>query len=257
MPRLSVAIITNNEEKNIARCLESVSFADEIIVVDSHSSDNTRSVAEAHGARVYVRDWKGYGPAKREAVKLASGEWILSLDADEALSPELQAEIKYKLKEGLTHPGYYIKRKTQFLGRWIMHCGWYPDYVLRLFKKDSGNFNEAAIHEKVVLDGKAGTLDGEILHYCYQTIEQYLEKSNRYTSMGARKAYEAGRRAGWFDLTLRPMFSFINHYIFKSGFLDGTEGLILSVLSAQAVLHKYSKLRQIQKGPASEVDHAG
>jgi len=256
MPKLSVTIITNNEEKNIGLCLESVSFADEIIVVDSHSSDNTRSIAEQHGARVFIRDWKGYGPAKREAVKLASGEWILSLDADEALSPKLQLDIKQALDGDSEFTGFYLKRKTQFLGRWIMHCGWYPDLVLRLFRKDKGNFNDSLIHEGVELDGRAGTLDGEILHYCYQSMEQYLEKSNRYTSIGAREAYKAGKRAGWFDLTVRPVFSFFNHYILKSGYLDGTEGLILSALSAQAVLHKYSKIRQIQRGLVSGDDIA-
>ena len=247
MPKLSVAIITKNEEKNIERCIDSVSFADEIVIVDHFSLDNTAELAESLGAVIYSRDWNGYGPAKQEAVNLASGKWILSLDADEAVSLELAEQIKRVIAEDNDITGYYIRRKTKFLGKWIHHCGWYPDYILRLFRKESGNFSDDIIHEKVVLKGNASRLNGEILHYCYQTLEQYLKKSNGYTTEGAKQAFKKGKRAGLFDLTIRPIISFISHYIFKAGFLDGIEGLIISALSAQAVFHKYAKLRRLNQ----------
>lgn len=247
MKRLSVTIITKNEERNLPRCLESVSFADEIVVIDSQSTDRTKETAEELGALVYDHVWRGYGPAKREAVARASGDWILSLDADEALSEELAGEIKRVVESDHSCDGYFVRRRTKFLGRWMRHCGWYPDYVLRLFKKEKGNFNEAQIHESVEVSGKTGKLEADILHYCYETLEQYLEKSNRYTTLGAEAAYKNGKRTRLFDLTTRPWFSFINHYILKAGFLDGIEGLQVSLLSAQAVFHKYTKLRQLQR----------
>ncbi len=247
MPQLSVTIITRNEEKNLGRCIESVPFADEFIVVDSGSTDGTRLVAEKHGAQFFEHEWKGFGAAKQEAVRRATGKWILSLDADEALSPELAGLIQAAIARNDDTAGYYMKRKTLFLGRWIKHCGWYPDYVLRLFRKDSGNFNDSFIHEKVIVNGPTAKLNGDILHFCYETVEQYLQKSNRYTTIGAREAFIKGKRARWFDFTARPVFSFLRHYIFKLGIFDGYEGLILSFYSAQAVLHKYNKLRQYER----------
>jgi glycosyltransferase involved in cell wall biosynthesis len=244
MPDLSAVIITKNEEANIARCLDSIKFADELILVDSESIDRTVEIAKSYGARIIHHTWNGYGPAKREGVNAATCRWVLSLDADEALSPELADEIKEVITAEKEYAGYYLKRKTMFLGRWIYHCGWYPDYVLRLFLKSKGNFNDALIHEEVILDEPAGHLKGEILHYCYRDLEQYFEKSNRYTTLGAEDAYNKGKRAVLTDFILKPPASFIKHYIIKQGFRDGLEGFILSVLSAQAVFTKYAKLRK-------------
>jgi len=247
MKKLSVVVITRNEEKNIRRCLESVSWADEIVVVDSHSTDRTVEIASELGARVYNIEWNGFGPAKREGVDKASGEWILSLDADEVVSGELAAEIKKALEGDNEYSGYYILRKANFLGRWIYHCGWYPDPVLRLFEKSRGDFNDALVHEKVLVEGRVGRLKGELWHYSYPTLESYFVKFNRYTAMGAEAALQRGKRAGWFDILVKPPVSFLKHYIVKQGFRDGWEGFLISILSSAAVLVKYAKLRELEK----------
>lgn len=254
MPNLSAVVITQDEESNIKRCLQSLQMADEIIVIDSGSTDRTVEISESMGARVYPKQWTGYGPAKKEGVSKASGKWIISLDADELLSPELAKEISGTVLLETENSGYYIKRKTNFLGRWIYHCGWYPDYVLRLFKKANGDFNDSVVHEKVVLNGKAGYLKGEILHYSYKNVEQYFKKFNNYTTMGAEQAYKSGKKAGWYHIAFKPPVAFIKHYIMKRGFLDGLEGFIISVLSAIAVMVKYSKLKEIIKRGKSGVD---
>ncbi|MFQ6007400.1 MAG: glycosyltransferase family 2 protein [Candidatus Zixiibacteriota bacterium] len=244
---LSVVIITKNEERNIARCLESVKWADEIIVIDDHSTDRTREIASRYGAQVYTIPWRGFGQAKREGVRRAQGDWILSIDADEEVSSELAGEIRRILSNGTPFAGFYLSRKTNFLGRWIHHSGWYPDPVLRLFQKKQGNFSEAAVHEKVLLDGNVGFLKGELLHYSYPNMEHYLEKSNRYTTLGAEAAWRNGKKSRWFDIVVRPPLAFIKHYVSKQGFRDGFEGFIISVMSAVAVFVKYAKLRQLMK----------
>jgi glycosyltransferase involved in cell wall biosynthesis len=245
MKKLSVVVITRNEEQNIRRCLASVSWADEIVVIDSGSDDRTVEMARELGARVFAFDWRGFGPAKREGVDKATGEWILSLDADEVVSAELAAEIKKVLSEDNDYSGYYMPRKANFLGRWIYHCGWYPDPVLRLFDKSRGNFNDVIVHEKVLVEGRVGRMKGEILHYSYPTLDSYFLKFNRYTTMGARAAFQAGKKAGWFDLLVKPPASFFKHYIVKQGFRDGWEGFLISILSSVSVLVKYAKLREM------------
>ncbi len=247
MKALSAVIITKNEEANIRRCLESLKFADEIIVIDSHSTDQTISIASQLGAQVFTRPWQGFGPAKQAGVDCASGQWILSIDADEEVPHELAAEIKAMIDSSNGCSAFYLKRKTMFLGRWILHCGWYPGYVVRLFKKNEGKFDNAIVHEKVEFQGRAGYLDCDLLHYSYPDLESYLTKFNGYTTLGAQEAHRAGKRAGWPDLILKPPFSFIRHYIIKQGFRDGREGFILSVLSSLAVLVKYAKLYTLQK----------
>lgn len=246
MPDLSAVIITRNEEDNIARCLESLKIADEIIIVDSGSSDRTIEIAGSMGAEVLSHPWSGYGPAKREGVKRAGGPWILSLDADEVLTPELAEEINKVMHNGSDRVGYYVKRKTSFLGRWIYHSGWYPDYVLRLFLKSRGNFDNAVVHEKVVIDGPTGYLNGELLHYSYKTLEQYFDKFNVYTTLGARDLFRQGKRCGLIALTIKPAASFIKHYFTKMGFLDGLEGFVISLLSAASVFVKYLKLKEFE-----------
>ena len=239
---LSVVIITRNEEKNLPRCLEAVKWADEIVVVDSSSEDRTVEIATQFGARVQSVSWKGYGPAKRAAVEIAQGKWILAVDADEEVSPELADEIKKIISSDDHVDGYYLPRRTNFLGRWINHSGWYPDYVLRLFLKSRGNFNVATVHEEVVLEGSKAYAKGELRHYSYPDLETYFEKFNRYTALGAEKAMLQGKTTGWYDLLVRPPAAFIKHYITGQGFRDGKEGLIISVLSSVAVFVKYAKL---------------
>lgn len=249
---LSVVVITKNEEANLGRCLESVKWADEIIVADSHSTDRTLEIARNFSARICTVDWHGYGPAKRAGVALATQEWVLSLDADESVTPELADEIRRIISTPGGPHGYAITRRTNFLGRWIYHCGWYPDPVLRLFRRTHGNVTDSVVHERVEIDGPPGRLNGELLHYSYPTLELYLAKSNVYTTLGAQAAFRRGRRTRWFDLVLRPPVSFIAHYFLRQGFRDGGEGLIISVLSAVAVFVKYIKLRQLERNGMSD-----
>jgi len=245
--KLSVVIITKNEEHNIRRCLESVKWADEIILVDSQSTDKTVDIAGEYGAKIFSPEWKGYGFAKREGVNNASGEWVLSIDADEEVTPELAEEIKMILTADEIYDGYLINRHTNFMGKWINHCGWYPDYLLRLFRKGSGNFNDAVIHEKVEIKGKTRELKSKLLHYSYPTMEAYLERFNQYTTIGAEAALASGKKAGNFDIVFRPFISFIDHFLTHQGFQDGIEGFIISVMSSVAVMVKYVKLRHLQK----------
>jgi len=247
MTKLSVVLITKNEESNIRRCLDSVQFADEIIVVDSGSTDKTVAIAESYRAKIFGHEWRGFGPAKQAGVEKASGDWILSIDADEEVTPELASEIKSKIENDNGTCGYYFKRKTKFLGRWILHCGWYPDYVLRLFQKEKGRFDNAIVHEKVVTDGPVNYLNSELLHYSYPDLEHYLIKFNRYTTMGAEEEFRKGRKTKLSDIAIKPAAAFVKHYLIKQGFRDGTEGFVLSFLSSMSVMVKYAKLRLLWK----------
>lgn len=245
--KLSVVIITKNEEHNIRRCLESVKWADEIILIDSKSTDKTVEIAVEYGAKIFTIEWKGYGPAKQEGVNNASGEWILSIDADEEVTPELAVEIKKCLAADEGFDGYLINRHTNFMGKWINHCGWYPNYLLRLFRQGTGNFNDAVIHEKVEISGKTRELKSELLHYSYSNLEDYLERLNQYSTIGAEVALKSGKKAGNFDIVFRPIISFIDHFLTHQGFQDGIEGFIISAMSSMAVMAKYVKLRHLQK----------
>jgi glycosyltransferase involved in cell wall biosynthesis len=247
MKKLTVIVITKNEIANIERCLRSVAWADEVIVVDTHSTDGTPEKAASLGARVISRDWDGYGPTKQAALDLATGEWVLSIDADEEVSKELSSQIQGAIEESGGCNGFVMPRLTNFLGRWIYHCGWYPDPVLRLFRREKGRFDSAQVHEKVMVDGKVGKLSGNVLHYSYPDLDSYFSKFNRYTTMGAHQLASSGIRAGISDLTIRPIIAFIKHYISKRGFLDGAEGFLVSVFSSMAVMVKYAKLRHMNK----------
>lgn len=244
---LSVVVITRNEEANIGRCLQSVAWADEIIVVDSCSADRTVEIARAHNARIVPNEFHGYGPAKRSGVAQATQEWILSLDADECVSDKLAAEIRAIVGGVGAYDGYHVNRRTNFLGRWIGHCGWYPDPVLRLFRRTKGDINDAVVHERVDVLGPVGRLKADLLHYSYPTMEHYLTKSNVYTTLGALEAHRNGRRGHWYDIVFRPPVAFIKHYLVRQGFRDGLEGLIISVMSSVAVFVKYTKLRHMNK----------
>lgn len=247
MTRLSAVIITYNEEQNLARCLESVKFADEIVVVDSHSTDRTCDIAQHYGAKVIFVEWQGFGAAKQAGVDASSGEWILSIDADEEVSDPLKEEIQRVIERHGRHVGYEMPRKTNFLGRWINYSNWYPDHVLRLFRRENGRFNDAVVHEKVVVNGPVGRLKNDLLHYSYPSLDVYFEKFNRYTTVGAVEAYKAGKRAGWPSVAIKPVAAFVKHYVTKQGFRDGLEGFLISVLSSAAVMVKYAKLRDIER----------
>ena len=240
--KVSVTIITLNEEANIRQCLESVRWADEIIVSDSGSADRTASICREYGARVYHDAWHGYGKQKNICASRASNAWILNVDADERITPELKDEILGVLKEG-GKDGYRIARKNYFGARWIKHCGWYPDYNIRLYRKDRGSFNEVKVHEAVTVDGAVGTLKNPLVHLTYKDIPHYFARMQRYSTLAAEEMKDRGKTAGALDVILRPPFTFLNMFVLKLGFLDGQMGLTLSMLYARYTHAKYSKLR--------------
>ncbi|MFH1313153.1 MAG: glycosyltransferase family 2 protein [Candidatus Eisenbacteria bacterium] len=239
--RISAIVITHNEEANIEECLRSVAWADEIVVVDAMSTDRTFEIAAGFTDRVLRKPWEGYAAARRHAIAAAGSEWILSLDADERVTPELRAEIEAHLAAP-DADGYLIPRKAYFLGRWIRHCGWYPGHVIRLFRKDRARVTEKMVHEGIRVDGRVGTLNNHILHYTYRTAEAYFDRFNRYTSLAAKESHLKGKKAGLADILLRPPSQFLKMYIIKLGLLDGLQGFILCVFSACYVFTKYVKL---------------
>ncbi|MFH1860495.1 MAG: glycosyltransferase family 2 protein [bacterium] len=241
---ISVIIITHNEEKNISECLKSVKWADEIVVVDAFSHDDTKKLAEEFGAKVFQTEWQGYGKQKNYALSCATMDWILSIDADERITPELADEIQ-GVMQNPKMDGYQICRKAYFLGKWIRHSGWYPDYCLRLFHKGRGVFAEKQVHEYVELSGSIGQLDGAMLHYTDNNLNHYLSKLGRYTTLAADELGAKGKKASLGDLIIRPLFIFFKMYILKKGFLDGIHGFVLAVLSSFYVFVKYAKLWEI------------
>jgi len=245
---ISAVIITLNEEANIEDCLASVSWAREIVVVDARSTDRTREIALRFTPEVHERDWEGYSEAKGFAMSKASSEWVLSLDADERVTPELRREIE-SLTAGPGVDGYMVPIKPLFLGRWIKHSGWYPGYKLRLFRKDRAAMTNKKLHEGIRVEGEVGKLLNPLLHYAYPTVRSYFEKFSRYTDLAAGELHEQGKRAGAFDIITRPVFSFLKMYLFKLGFLDGLEGFVLCVFSSFYVFVKYVKLRELERQP--------
>ena len=242
MPQISAVIITRNEEKNIMKCLSSIDWADEIVVVDSGSTDDTKKIASEFTQKVFDMKWEGFGKAKDFAKDKATHQWILSLDADEVVTGDLKEEIQSVIKSDKAFDGYYIPRRSNFLGKWIRHGGWYPDYVLRLFKKNKAKFSHSAVHEKVKVNGSIGYLGNPLLHYTDPNFDHYLEKLNRYTSLSAEELFRKGKRAKVFDIIFRPLAAFLKMYFAKRGFVDGLHGLILAVSSAFHVFSKYVKL---------------
>jgi glycosyltransferase involved in cell wall biosynthesis len=243
MATLTVITISLNEEMNIVPCLESVRWADEIIVVDSGSSDRTVELARQFTSNVFSIDWQSYGAARNFGMSHATGEWILWLDADERVTPELAGEIREILKRDDERiVGYAIARRAYFLGRWIKHCGWYPSRVVRLFRKQHGRFTERRVHEKLELKGETAPTRFDLLHFTDPDLHHYLLKFNKYTSLGADDLYGAGRRFRISDLILRPIFQFFKMYLLRRGFLDGMPGFILCVLSSAYVFAKYAKV---------------
>ncbi|MHA3902162.1 glycosyltransferase family 2 protein [Castellaniella sp. WN] len=239
---LSVIVITKNEAAHIGDCLDSVSFADEVIVLDSGSMDGTREIARARGARVEVSpDWPGFGPQKNRALDLAGGDWVLSIDADERVTPELARAIRQAI-EAPAAEAYRIARLSNFCGRWIRHSGWWPDYVVRLFRREAGRFTDAAVHEHVEVRGRVATLPGHFLHYPYASLEVFIDKINRYSTEAARGAFERGRRTSALGPFGHGAWTFIRHYVLRCGFLDGWQGLVLAGMAATGSFYRYVKL---------------
>jgi glycosyltransferase involved in cell wall biosynthesis len=247
VPKISAIVVVYNEEKKIRRCLESLRWTDEIIVVDSFSRDRTKEIASVFTDKIFDVKWEGFGKKKEFARGKASGDWVLSIDADEVVSDQLKAEIKKVIQEDQGFEGYHIPRLSNFLGKWIRHGGWYPDHVLRLFKKSKARFDQSLVHEKLILDGKAGSLKNELLHYTDPTIDHYLSKMNKYTALGAEKLFQEGKSASPFDLILRPAGVFFKMLVLKFAFLDGWHGFLLACLSSFHVFAKYAKLWHMRK----------
>ena len=239
---LSVIIITKNEAKHIVACLESVAFADEFIVVDSGSTDNTVELAREFGARVEITtDWPGFGPQKNRALDLATGDWILSIDADERVTPELALAIQAAIAAPQAD-AYDIPRLSEFCGRFIRHSGWWPDYVLRLFKRGTARFTDAAVHERVVSQGSVLKLKSHFEHYPYPNLDALINKINRYSSDAAAMMYARGKRATIFSAMGHGFWTFVRIYLIRRGFLDGRHGLVLAVTAAAGSFFRYAKL---------------
>ena len=252
MPMLSVAIITYNEETNLARTLASVAFADEVIVVDSGSTDSTVQIAQNMGAKVHHRDWPGFAAQKNFAIEQCVGDWVLSLDADEELSPELRTQIRTLLPTNPPADAYYLKRRNLFLNRWIKHGGYYPDPKLRLFRRTTVNFahspkfEDRPVHETMVFDGESATLDFDLIHHAYPTLEGYLEHMDRYSTLGAKLLVQNNRTsrswpAFYWNVLVVPHLTFVWNYVVRFGFLDGREGLLLHLYHSAYVSWKYAK----------------
>ena len=243
MPKLSVTIITRNEAGDIGAALESVSWADERIVVDSCSTDETVAIATTHGARVVSREWPGYVQQKNYAASLAANDWILSLDADERVTPALADEIRTTLQREPDGRGFWIPRVTFHLGRWIRTTDWYPDYQLRLYDRRAAEWTGQYVHEGVTVNGRVSRLRRELEHYAYRDVAEHQETIDHYTTLAAKQMFEQGRRASSLDVALQPAFAFFRNYILKRGFLDGSVGYTISKMNAQYVGLKFRKLR--------------
>ena len=254
MPKLSVTIITLNEARHIEACLASVAWADEILVVDCGSGDGTADLARAAGARVIVRDWPGYAAQKNFAAGEVVHEWILSVDADERVTPALALEIRRVLATEPSDAGYRIPRITWHLGRWIRGTDWYPDPQLRLYDRRRARWQSRRVHESVTADGPVGRLLHPMQHYAYRDVSHHVETMNRYTTLAAEEMAAAGRQAGTLDLVVHPAAAFVRNYVLKRGFRDGLAGLIISTMNAFYVFLKFAKLWAIRNPPADRPD---
>jgi len=240
MPRLSAIVITRNEAANIGECLDSVGFCDERIVVDCGSSDTTVDIARAKGARVDINAWRGFGPQKNHALSLATGDWVLSVDADERVAPELADAIKAALAD-TDADGFEFPRRSSFLGRQMRHSGWFPDYVLRLFRRGKGRFDDARVHERVICDGVVKRLNAPLLHYPVLKLEDALSRMDRYSTASAQTIIASGQHVSFFAGIGHGLFTFLRLYVLRGGFLDGAEGFLLAVANAEGSYYRYMK----------------
>lgn len=248
MPQISVVIITYNEEKNIARCLDSVKdVADEIVVLDSFSTDNTQAICQSKGVSFYQHKFDGHIQQKNRAITYAKHPHILSLDADEALDDTLKKSI-LEVKSNWNKDGYYMNRLTNYCGHWVKHCNWYPDAKLRLWDSRKGEWTGINPHDKYELkegDKNTGHLKGDILHYSYYSVEDHYKQVEYFTNIASKAFFEAGKKAPLYKLFVNPIAKFIDHYVLHLGFLDGNAGYSISKISAYATYLKYKKLRNL------------
>ncbi len=244
---MSVTIVTLNEAEHVAAAIDSVSWADEVLVVDSGSTDRTVEIAREKGARVSTRAWTGYGDQKNHAAALASHDWIFSLDADERVTPALASEVRALLRSEPAKRGYRVPRVTLYLGRWIRTTDFYPDYQTRLYDRRSGLWNGRHVHESVRVEGGVDYLRGELQHYSFRDVFDHVARINHYSTLAARQMHESGRRAGALDLAIHPPAAFLRNYVLRRGFMDGSAGLVISLLNAYGVFLKFAKLWEIRR----------
>lgn len=244
---LSVIVITHNESARLRACLESVAFADEVIVVDSGSTDETVEIALSMGARVtQTPDWPGFGPQKNRALDLATGAWVLSIDADERVTAPLRQQIEAAVTRE-EFSAYAINRRSSYCGQYIRHSGWYPDPVVRLFRRGSGRFSDDLVHENLRVQGPVGRLDGELLHESFADFEAVLDKVNRYSTAGARSLHRQGVKGTLGKAVSHALWAFVRTYLLKRGFLDGRLGLALAISNAEGTYYRYLKLWLMQR----------
>ena len=254
MPKVSVAIITRNEASHVAAALESVAWADERIVVDSGSTDETVALARPLADRVELRPWQGYAEQKNYAASIATHDWILALDADERVTGPLADEIRGLLAADPARAGYRIPRVTYYLGRWIRSTDWWPDWQLRLYDRRAGRWTRVHVHESVRIPGPPGHLHGELLHYPYRDISDHLQTIDRYTTLAAAELHARGRRSGALRLVTHPALAFLRNYMLRGGFRQGTTGLTVSMINSYYVLLKYAKLWERQLAASGALD---
>lgn len=239
---LGVAIITKNAALRLAQCLDSVAFADEIVVLDSGSTDATLEIARAHGARVLqTPDWPGFGPQKNRALDTLATDWVFSLDADEVVSPELAASIRAAIAAPQSDV-YAVDRLSSFCGAWIRHSGWYPDWIARLFRRGKARFSDDLVHERLVFDASAQRLTGKLLHYSYEDFDAVLRKLDAYSGAGARQRAASGKSGSFGKAVARGAWAFVRTYVLRAGFLDGRAGFQIAVFNAETVYYRFLKL---------------
>ena len=243
MATLSVIVITKNEAESIKTCLESVRWADEIIVVDSGSTDDTVAICREYTDKVFITDWPGFGAQKNRALDLATGQWVLSLDADEHITPELRDEIQAAINDPGGNVAFRIPRLSSYCGRPMRHGGWWPDYVIRLLLRRHGRFSDDIVHERLVVNGPTGTFSNPIIHQAFENLEEVIQTMNNYSTAGARMMHKEERKAGLLTALSHGFWSFVHTYIVRAGFLDGREGFMLAVSNAEGTYYRYLKLR--------------
>ncbi len=250
---LSILIITKNAAAHITDCLSTVTFADEIIVLDAGSTDNTRELCGPFTTQIFTSsDWPGFGRQKNRALSCAHGDWILSIDADERITPALREEIQQAIQQN-TYTAFRLPRLSRYCGRWIKHSGWQPDYVIRLFRRNCGRFSDDLVHEQVqISQGQIGTLTNPLLHYSFNSLEEVLEKVNHYSSASAQMLHAKGHTSSLTKAILHGLWAFLRTYLIRRGFLDGREGFLLAVSNAEGTYYRYLKLMYLQEHAQSQ-----
>jgi len=250
---VSAIIITTDNEATIRRCVESLLWADEVVVVDAGSTDATVDICREQGAKVHVtEDWPGHGPQKNRALAHAAGDWVVALDSDEWMTPALRAEIERAVAAPGGRSAFALPRRSSFCGRFMRHSGWWPDYVVRVFRRDKARFSDDSVHERLVVDGAIGKLKQPILHEAITTLEQMVEKMNAYSSSSAQMLHARGRRASLAKALLHGGWAFARTYVLRLGFLDGREGFMLAVANAEGSYYRYLKLMLLSGGAAHD-----